>query len=490
MLELNFEISKNIRFKVTCSSWLKNTFNFVLANNLYQAIKFRKFTEIRCLLKNIQGSYIINIFKDEILKIIISDETSSIDFLLIDNLQNQKTKILSDSKSELLCFGYCLNEKIIGSNAKRITPNSIAIKYSKNWKVKNFFNIFYSYNSVKFSSKTLHNILKFQLSEFLKKIGNRQVVVPLSGGYDSRLILVLLYELKVENVICYTYGSEKHEEVQISENVAKTLGYYWKFIKYDSFKISSFIKSDEYSKFIFSHNYAIPHIQDFYAVKELMKDSMVENDAIFLPGHSADFVAGSHIPILKKNKIYTKLDLKFRILYDHGINNYRKAFYFIFKNFLNTKKRQFKYDEFINEYEYWDYYNRQISYITKSCKVYQHFGFEYYMIFWNNSIANYFLSLRLTERTNRERYCNFVNNLSKKYSIEPLPIKIKNKENYMLLRLFKSIIWLFIKKPISEKHYGLNLFIKSIPGKNFIGSFSSYFLNFKQQNELVKHKDK
>ena len=55
----------------------------------------------------------------------------------------------------------------------------------------------------------------------------KKIVVPLSGGYDSRYIVAMLKKLGVENVTCYTYGKRdsfevsKHLNTKIAENVAK-----------------------------------------------------------------------------------------------------------------------------------------------------------------------------------------------------------------------------------------------------------------------------
>ena len=51
----------------------------------------------------------------------------------------------------------------------------------------------------------------------------RQIVVPLSGGLDSRIIVAMLKRLGVEDVICFTYGKRGNREAEISRQVAEAL---------------------------------------------------------------------------------------------------------------------------------------------------------------------------------------------------------------------------------------------------------------------------
>ena len=48
--------------------------------------------------------------------------------------------------------------------------------------------------------------------------------MPLSGGLDSRLVAGMLKRMGIETAaVCYTYGDESSEEVQLSRQVAEAL---------------------------------------------------------------------------------------------------------------------------------------------------------------------------------------------------------------------------------------------------------------------------
>ncbi len=65
-------------------------------------------------------------------------------------------------------------------------------------------------------------------------VGNRTIVVPLSGGYDSRLIGVMLRDLGCRNVLCYSYGINGNWESEISRELAAHLGFRWTMVPYSA----------------------------------------------------------------------------------------------------------------------------------------------------------------------------------------------------------------------------------------------------------------
>ena len=86
-----------------------------------------------------------------------------------------------------------------------------------------------SYNSIKDEVKiAFENAFK----RLISSLNNRMVIIPLSGGFDSRLIAVFLKKLNYKNVVCYTYGNKNSSEIKNSKRVAKKLGFKWFFIEY------------------------------------------------------------------------------------------------------------------------------------------------------------------------------------------------------------------------------------------------------------------
>ena len=145
-------------------------------------------------------------------------------------------------------------------------------------------------------------ILENAFKKLLRTIGNKQIIIPLSGGYDSRLIACLCKKFKIENVICFTYGKIDSPEVCVSKQVAYQLGFQWHYIEYTNAVIERWFNNGLYEKYAYyAGNYnTIPHFQDLFAVLELVERKIIDpSNAIFFPGHTGDVLGGSQMPGLK-----------------------------------------------------------------------------------------------------------------------------------------------------------------------------------------------
>jgi asparagine synthase (glutamine-hydrolysing) len=126
-------------------------------------------------------------------------------------------------------------------------------------------------------------------------LAGRTAVIPLSGGFDSRLIAVLMKKLNYENVICFTYG-RKTNEVEISQSVASKLGFKWYFVDYDAIDYIGFTKDEQFLTYAFEYSgaYSMVYLQEYFAVKYLKENNLIPEDSVFLPGHSGDYLGGSY----------------------------------------------------------------------------------------------------------------------------------------------------------------------------------------------------
>src|SRR5207249_783080 len=107
-----------------------------------------------------------------------------------------------------------------------------------------------------------------------------------------------LRELGCRNVLCYSYGAEGNWEATISRELANYLGFRWTMAPYSRAGWRDWSATQGFQRYIASAgNFsAVPHIQDWPAVAEMRRRGELPNDAVFVPGHSGDFLAGSHVP--------------------------------------------------------------------------------------------------------------------------------------------------------------------------------------------------
>jgi asparagine synthase (glutamine-hydrolysing) len=276
----------------------------------------------------------------------------------------------------------------------------------------------------------LDNIWENCFKQLIDFANGRKIVVPLSGGLDSRIIVYFLKRLGYNNVLCFSYGKVNNWEANISKNVAYRAGYEWRFIKYSRGMWKEFINSkNSINLFNFGCNLSsLTLIQDNMAIEQLK--SFLPSDSIFVPGLSGDFLAGSHITNdILQLKVFNNDNLINTYISKNNIsnnnnNNLNKSFDCINRINLNCSKR-----EFISEFENLDYSERQSKYIVNSCRIYEFYGFEWTLPFFYKESLNFWKEIDLEHKIGKKLFLKY---LSDKFLFEELPEfnKINNSNIY------------------------------------------------------------
>lgn len=130
------------------------------------------------------------------------------------------------------------------------------------------------------------------LDEAMKRLVRESVgstiLIPLSGGLDSRLLISWLVAHDVKNVVSFTYGVAGSRESEISRQIATAAQYPWEFVQYDSKKLLERWHAPQTEEFL-RYSYggvALPHIQDWYALEELLTRGIAQEGDIVVPGHT------------------------------------------------------------------------------------------------------------------------------------------------------------------------------------------------------------
>jgi asparagine synthase (glutamine-hydrolysing) len=256
--------------------------------------------------------------------------------------------------------------------------------------------------------KTLHNCGE----RLVKYLNSRTTVVPLSGGFDSRLIVSILKKFNYDNVICITYG-RKTSEVDISRKIAETLGYQWFFVDY-----SQIVNLDKYLTdkcFLDYADYAgngssMPYLQEYFAVKYLMDKKIIPADSVVLPGHVGDNLGGSYIKKsiktqnnndnkLINNLINTYFNFRYLKRSDKKLLNYRIEK--TFKNYPLENKYSKKYNPYIED---WSVKEKFSKYLFNSSNVFNFFNYEVYFLLWDKELVDDFRQIPFEYRENKLLY--------------------------------------------------------------------------------------
>jgi asparagine synthase (glutamine-hydrolysing) len=249
-------------------------------------------------------------------------------------------------------------------------------------------------------------------------VGPRQIVVPLSGGYDSRLIGIMLRDLGCREVLCYSYGIEGNWESRISQELARHLGFRWTMVPYTAEQWRRWSATDAFQHYFrAAGNLAsAPHFQDWPAVHELKTRGEIAPDAIFVPGHSGDFLAGSHIPKWYTTRERIRRNEMLRSLFDAhyslwawpeaGAAALRVAFAARIESIVGPV-RDGSPELAADSFECWDCQERQAKFIVNSMRVYESFGHEWRLPLFDHELMDFWSRVPIEGRIGRRLYFEF-----------------------------------------------------------------------------------
>lgn len=321
------------------------------------------------------------------------------------------------AKEEFQMLGYVLGDKTLYPSVKQLQAGeSLALVNGKLLKNR-YFNFKHiepeKFNKNIFMSE-LNIVAEKSIQRLISYANGRQIVVPLSGGYDSRLIVSLLRKLNYNNVICFSYGVPGNKESNYSRKISEALEYKWLFVEYTENIWKEAWASKEAIEFrVSSSNHSsLPHVQDWLAVSKLKSNSDIEFDAVFVPGHCC--VTG-YIP----DDIFSK---KFSpsIYYDAVINTHFKGRPFILNEILSIRGIEeflMENKEINNVYDVaseimsFNWQERQAKYITNSVRVYENNGFDWWLPLWDQDFMSLWEKVPLRDRINRSLYIDYVNSV-------------------------------------------------------------------------------
>ena len=368
--------------------------------------------------------------------------------------------VLSDSEVDWLgerefeICGYVLGEKTFIEEIRQVPAGQIRVidRTGPGFKVRQMS--YYQFMPVSpldladsISEASFLDAIRSAIDFLVQKSCGRQIVVPLSGGFDSRLICTLLRMINYENVLTFSYGDRGDKEVETSRKVARDLGLPWVFVEYSHTAWAAQSVRDELFRYeLFASNgSSAPHIQDWLAVKMLVASGHLESNAIFVPGHSGDFVAGSHLPecVFQRTEFrsgnlvdeITAQHLKYGNKNDQALINIRR-------NINNAVDRDLpgpiNSQDFADWFEKWDWEERQAKFIVNSVRVYEYFGFSWWMPLWDPIFTNRWKKLSLKPKQNRWLYKIYVDSIYKKCCGKNSPRN--GSDPALILTLFRKIV--------------------------------------------------
>lgn len=267
-------------------------------------------------------------------------------------------------------------------------------------------------------------------SNFVDDARGHQILIPLSGGADSRLFMTALREVGADNVLAFTYGVKDSSEAEISRLVATGLGYEWKFVELDPAKVRQRWYSPETTSFLkdtWSGN-ALPHIQDWYALGELKNDPDVDPLGVVSPGHTV--VGNEHDAWAYDPSLTLGYADMARVLAEHHFTLQGHPEFAATHSYSRDKISSFlqrywpdadQLDKILVFIQF-NLLERQAKYINNSVRAYEHFGFQWAMpMLETKAWDSWFTGTPKAWGDDREPYIRFTNERYEHVSGTSLP---------------------------------------------------------------------
>jgi asparagine synthase (glutamine-hydrolysing) len=261
------------------------------------------------------------------------------------------------------------------------------------------------------AKRELSGLLDRQARRLIDSLRNKTAVVPLSGGFDSRLIACMLKKAGYRKVVCFTYG-RRTRETELSEMVAQALGYPWMFVDYEKIDSSDFQEDSLFRSYCrySGQMVSMPYLQEYFALKYLAENKMIPDDSVFLPGHPGDNLAGSFIGKGVKGKTgagnlarhIAKTFFRFIPQSGKAENELEGRVSTLLGTYGTGKDSDGS--GFTPEVETWNFCERLPKFIMNSARVFPFFGYEMRMPLWSYEMADFFSGLPYPLRVDKKLY--------------------------------------------------------------------------------------
>lgn len=367
----------------------------------------------------------------------------------------QKGDVLDiDSLAEYNVAGYPLENKTLVRDIHHVPPGGILYEDGS---VSEYYSYLAKSSELFYPNyDETERVLEHVFDRMIRSVEGRQIVIPLSGGNDSRLILCMLRRMHYENVICYTVGRPKNAEELIAIKVAQELGYPLYVIDTTKDELAEYVCVDnedfqQYYQFVGGLSNFM-WLFEYVAIKWLKSRGVLSDNAVFVPGHTADFNAGSQTRKSCLGVNHSASYLANAIMFDNFEYGYdRKVWSKLYQYFVSSKQNK--------EITSWSVYqafvfkNRLPYNINNSARVYQFFGYDVRLPYWDREFLDLFRVMPYEGLNGCAFYTKFI----RERIFMPMNVDFSGVQPsntyFFVMKILKRIKWLMptcIRKRINK----------------------------------------
>jgi len=274
-------------------------------------------------------------------------------------------------------------------------------------------------------------LLRSIFQDYGSVLSRYKIILPLSSGYDSRLIISMLHILGFKNVIVVSYGVKDNYESAVAKRVAERLGYKYIFIEYSREEWMKILKDLPKYLLRVSQLFRTPNIQELISTNLLHEKLCEKYDKfIFIPGHISDIVKGKTIlneALLSDNikELAHAIMNHFSVFHPpysefvlHELELYLKKLLKEVRNYYGGSK-----PSMLDLAEIFHWREVPFKFVSTQMSPYNLYGFKYFVPLWDRRLVQFLMSIPTEIKWRQNFYINFL----RKYLFEPLDIWVEGR---------------------------------------------------------------
>jgi asparagine synthase (glutamine-hydrolysing) len=262
------------------------------------------------------------------------------------------------------------------------------------------------------------------VDEMMKSLNGRELVVPLSAGRDSRLVVSAARHLGYRNVRCFAYGRPGNFEAKASKAIAEKLGFKWRFVETGVRSMRRHFASEAYRKYLdFADTLqSVPFVQDLPQVQALKDDGFIPQDAVLCNGNSGDYISGAHIvPAMQDSAPGLSQEARLDRVVDALIGKH----FALWRVLLTPDNRAMIAAALRNSiaragaalaapnddygiYEYAEFQDRQCRYVITGQRIYEILGHEWRLPLWAKPYLDFWEGIPLAGKRQQNLYATML----------------------------------------------------------------------------------
>jgi asparagine synthase (glutamine-hydrolysing) len=266
----------------------------------------------------------------------------------------------------------------------------------------------------------LASVTDLAIQRLIERAADAPIMIPLSGGLDSRLILCKLHELGCRNLKTFSYGPPGNPDAETARQVATELNVPWVFIPNTWSSTRTFFMDETRSRYwkFAGQLSTVPNFQDVETLAKLDRDGLMAPDAILVNGQTGDFISGGHIsPKLIETDstsddffdalIKKHYSLWQSLLTEENLSLFR---YRIAERLgLPSAQTEIPPCDMPGLYECWEYEERQAKYVIHGQRSYEFFGRRWHLPLWDGDFVRFWQTVPVSEKLGQKLFITWLN---------------------------------------------------------------------------------